>query len=69
MQARPVRLSSASRRPFSLGWRRPRQALVRLLAWTALVAVGHPVAGRQYTKLSRKPVEEFAFRDRFDRPW
>lgn len=38
-------------------------------ALAALVAVGHPVAGRQYTKLSRKPVEEFAFRDRFDRPW
>jgi nitroreductase len=38
-------------------------------ALAALVAVGWPVAGRQYTRLSRRPVEEFAFRDRFDRPW
>lgn len=29
----------------------------------ALVAVGWPVPGKQYTKLTRKPVEEIAFRD------
>ena len=38
-------------------------------ALAALVAVGHPVAARQYTRLSRQPVEEFAFRDGFDQPW
>ena len=38
-------------------------------ALAALVAVGHPVAGRQYTRLSRRPVEDFAFRDRFDAAW
>lgn len=38
-------------------------------ALAALVAVGHPVAEKQYRKLSRKPVEEFAFRDGFDQPW
>lgn len=38
-------------------------------ALAALIAVGHPVAERQYRKLSRKPVEDFAFRDRFDHPW
>lgn len=35
-------------------------------ALAALVAVGHPVAGKQYTKLSRKPVEEIAFHNHFD---
>jgi nitroreductase len=29
----------------------------------ALIAVGWPVADKQYTKLTRKPVEEIAFRD------
>lgn len=38
-------------------------------ALAALVAVGHPVPGRQYRRLTRKPVEEIAFRDRFDNPW
>lgn len=31
----------------------------------ALVAVGWPVIEKQYTKLTRKPVEEIAFRDRW----
>ncbi len=31
----------------------------------ALVAVGWPVVEKQYTKLTRKPVEEIAFRDRW----
>ncbi len=39
------------------------------LALAALIAVGHPVAERQYRKLSRKPVEEFAFRDGFADTW
>ncbi len=38
-------------------------------ALAALVAVGHPVADKQYRRLRRNPVEDFAFRDRFDRPW
>ncbi len=38
-------------------------------ALAALIAVGHPVPERQYRKLSRKPVEDFAFRDGFDQPW
>jgi nitroreductase len=38
-------------------------------ALAALVAVGHPVAGRQYTRLTRRPVGEIAFRNRFDNPW
>ncbi len=38
-------------------------------ALAALIAVGHPVVERQYRRLSRKPVEEFAFRDRFDTSW
>ena len=38
-------------------------------ALAGLIAVGHPVQERQYRKLSRKPVEEFAFRDSFDHPW
>lgn len=38
-------------------------------ALAALIAVGHPVPERQYRKLSRKPVEDFAFRDGFAKPW
>ena len=38
-------------------------------ALAALVAVGHPVVDKQYRRLRRNPVEEFAFRDRFDRSW
>ena len=38
-------------------------------ALAALVAIGHPVEAKQYRRLSRKPVEDFAFRDGFDRPW
>lgn len=38
-------------------------------ALAALIAVGHPVVERQYRKLSRKPVEDFAFRDGFDHAW
>ena len=35
----------------------------------ALVAVGWPEPGRQYRKLTRKPVEEIAFRDRWAQPF
>lgn len=38
-------------------------------ALAAVVAVGRPVADRQYTRLSRHPVEAFAFRDSFATPW
>ncbi len=38
-------------------------------ALAALIAVGHPVAERQYTKLRRNPVEDFVFRDDFGRCW
>jgi nitroreductase len=38
-------------------------------ALAALVAVGHPVEAKQYTRLTRKPAEAFAFRDGFGRPW
>lgn len=34
----------------------------------ALVAVGWPVAEKQYTKLSRKPVEEIVFENRYGTP-
>ena len=39
------------------------------LALGALIAVGWPEPGRQYRKLTRKPVEEIAFRDRWDQPF
>ncbi|MDA3039519.1 MAG: nitroreductase family protein, partial [Actinomycetota bacterium] len=35
----------------------------------ALLAFGWPQPDKQYTKLSRKPVEEIAFRDRWDEPF
>ena len=35
----------------------------------ALIAVGWPVPEKQYTKLSRKPVEEIVFDGRWGRPW
>ncbi len=35
----------------------------------ALLAFGWPVPERQYTKLGRKPVEEIAFRNGWDRPF
>jgi nitroreductase len=35
----------------------------------ALVAVGWPVAGKQYRRLSRKPVEEIAFAERWGTPF
>jgi nitroreductase len=35
----------------------------------ALVSVGYPVRDKQYTRLRRNPVEEFAFDQRFDTPW
>lgn len=35
----------------------------------ALVAVGWPVPEKQYTKLSRKPVEEVVFRNRYGTPF
>jgi nitroreductase len=35
----------------------------------ALVAVGWPVPEKQYTKLSRKPVEEVVFRNRYGSPF
>lgn len=38
------------------------------LALAALVALGRPVADKQYTKLRRNPVDDFAFHDRFDTP-
>ncbi|MEM9562202.1 MAG: nitroreductase family protein [Actinomycetota bacterium] len=38
-------------------------------ALAALIAVGHPVVERQYTKLRRRPVEDFVFRDGFGRAW
>lgn len=39
------------------------------LAVGALVAVGWPVPDRQYTKLSRKPVAEVVFSERFGNPF
>jgi nitroreductase len=50
------------------------QEVVKLLdipediAVGALVAVGWPVPEKQYTKLSRKPVEEVVFSERFGNP-
>ncbi len=38
-------------------------------ALAALVAVGYPVVDKQYTKLSRKPVEEFVLHDSFATTW
>lgn len=38
------------------------------MALAALVAVGWPVRSKQYTKLSRRPVSEFAFDNRWGRP-
>lgn len=38
------------------------------IAVGALVAVGWPVPEKQYTKLSRKPVEEVVFSERFGNP-
>jgi len=35
----------------------------------ALVAVGWPVVEKQYTKLTRKPVEEVVFRNHYDQPF
>lgn len=35
----------------------------------ALIAVGWPVPEKQYTKLSRKPVEEVVFRNRYGQPF
>jgi len=35
----------------------------------ALIAVGWPVVEKQYTRLSRKPVEEVVFRNRYDQPF
>ncbi|MEZ5235436.1 MAG: nitroreductase family protein [Acidimicrobiia bacterium] len=35
----------------------------------ALVAVGHPVPAKQYTKLTRKPVEEVVFRNGWGEPF
>lgn len=35
----------------------------------ALVAVGWPVPGKQYTKLTRKPVEEVVFRNQYGQPF
>jgi|TARA_B110000438_G_scaffold18261_1_gene16983 nitroreductase len=35
----------------------------------ALIAIGWPVVEKQYTKLTRKPVEEIAFRDTWDVPF
>jgi len=35
----------------------------------ALVAVGHPVPERQYTKLARRPVEEIAFAEQWGTPF
>lgn len=35
----------------------------------ALLAIGWPVADKQYTKLTRKPVEEIAFRDSWGAPF
>jgi nitroreductase len=35
----------------------------------ALLAIGWPVPEKQYTKLTRKPVEEIAFRDKWDEPF
>ncbi|MEM8923764.1 MAG: nitroreductase family protein [Actinomycetota bacterium] len=39
------------------------------MALGALVAVGHPDSERQYRKLSRKPVEQIAFADRWGAPF
>lgn len=39
------------------------------MALAALVAVGWPVADKQYRKLSRHPVEAFAFDDHWGRPF
>lgn len=41
----------------------------RGIAIGALVAVGWPVAGKQYTRLSRRPVEEVVFRERYGQPF
>ncbi|NCG41112.1 MAG: hypothetical protein GWP30_08995, partial [Actinobacteria bacterium] len=35
----------------------------------ALIAIGWPVVEKQYTKLTRKPVEEIAFRNTWDVPF
>ena len=35
----------------------------------ALIAVGWPVPDKQYTRLTRKPVEEIVFRNRYGRPF
>lgn len=35
----------------------------------ALVSVGYPVPEKQYKRLRRNPVEQFAFRDGFETPW
>ncbi len=39
------------------------------MALAALVAVGWPVKEKQYTKLSRKPVVEFAYENRWGATW
>lgn len=39
------------------------------MALAALVAVGWPVKEKQYTKLSRKPVTDFAYENRWANPW
>lgn len=38
-------------------------------ALAALIAVGWPVPGKQYTRLTRHPVERFAFADHWDTPF
>ena len=38
-------------------------------ALAGLVAIGRPVADKQYTKLSRHPVEQFTFHNTFAEPW
>jgi len=35
----------------------------------ALVAIGWPVPDKQYTKLTRKPVEEVVFRNHYGNPF
>jgi len=39
------------------------------MALAALVAVGWPVRDKLYRRLSRNPVEDFAFHDQWDRPF
>ncbi len=39
------------------------------MALAALVAVGWPVKDKQYTKLSRTPVVEFAYENRWGATW